>query len=172
MTRPMSSLALVLLGAWALVVGSGCPERDLCAEAPLCEEGLAINCELGCSVGPCSNGPRIRECSARSECEIVPGPLSSTRFFRTRALCVLEATGTCDPATAPPPTCDGLGTITGCSAYRRVIEASCTQANLFFQDTSCCTHPPDAGTSGDGGTPGDGGTADGGGAADGGDGGR
>jgi hypothetical protein len=147
---------VALLAASLTVVAlAGCPARDYCAESPLCEDNRAVNCEPSCQVGPCSNGPKFRECGAQTRCEIRPGDPSSTRFFRARAVCVLPQTDVCDPATAPTPTCDGLGNITGCSAYKRVIVASCSQAGLFFASSACCASGP-----GDGGT--DGGTPDGG----------
>ncbi|HLL52430.1 MAG TPA: hypothetical protein VK447_02730 [Myxococcaceae bacterium] len=162
-----SKSAVLAAVAWGVaLLATGCPARDYCAESPLCEDNRAINCEPICQVGPCSNGPKFRECGASATCRIVPGDPSSARFFRGRAVCVLPQTDVCDPATAPAPTCDGLGNITGCSAYRRVIVASCSQAGLFFAQPACCASGADGGVpdggqgGGDGGNPGgqDGGT--------------
>ncbi|ADO74069.1 hypothetical protein [Stigmatella aurantiaca] len=135
-----------------------CSDRDLCTEAPLCEDGRAINCEPSCPVGPCSTGPSSLACGESATCTIVPGDLASPRFFRSRALCVEEGSASCDPATAGPPVCPGDGLIQGCSAYKRVIRAPCAQAVLYFTNVACCSGagPVDGGTP-DGGTSSDGG---------------
>lgn len=151
MYRALLLLPLLLLA---------CSDRDLCAESPLCEKDQAINCEPTCTVGPCSTGPSVLECGGSAQCTIVPGDLSSSRFHRSRALCVEEGSESCDPATAAPPVCDGTGLIQGCSEYKRVIRASCSQAALYFTRTDCCR--------GGGGGQEDGGTPDGGAPTDGG----
>jgi hypothetical protein len=139
-----------------------CSDPDLCIGAPTCDEGRAINCEPSCAVGPCSTGPSILVCGEETACTIVPGDLASPRFFRSRALCVEEGSASCDPTTAGPPVCLGDGLIRGCSEYKRVIQASCSQAVLYFQDIACCSgaSPADGGVP-DGGSP-DGGSPDGG----------
>ncbi|MDY7228630.1 hypothetical protein [Hyalangium rubrum] len=132
-----------------------CNDRDLCAESPLCEENRAVNCEPSCTVGPCSNGPNILPCGESAMCSIVPGDINSQRFFRSRALCVQEGSASCDPTTSGAPTCDGQGAqgiISGCSEYKRVIRASCTQAGLYFSNTACCQGEPTDGGTPDGGT--------------------
>ncbi len=128
----------------------GCSGRDYCAETPLCEEDKAINCERSCTVGPCSTGANIVECGGTATCSVVVGDLTSQRFFRSRALCIEDGSASCDPATAPPPTCDGSGLVMGCSGYKRVIRASCSQAALYFTSADCCrtTTQPDGGTPG------------------------
>jgi hypothetical protein len=136
-----------------------CSDRDLCAEAPLCEENRAINCEPTCTVGPCSTGAHPLDCGDTATCTIVTGDLASPRFFRSRALCVQEGSASCDPATAPAPVCEGKTIVTGCSEYKRVIRASCSQSALYFSNAPCCLTGggpgdggvPDAGTSTDGG---------------------
>lgn len=133
-----------------------CSGRDYCAEAPLCEEDKAINCERSCTVGPCSTGANIVDCGATASCSVVAGDLSSQRFFRSRALCIEDGSASCDPATAPPPTCDGSGLVMGCSGYKRVIRASCSQSALYFTSADCCRGTAQS----DGGTPG--GSTDGG----------
>ncbi len=149
-------MRLLLLAALLLL--SACSSSDLCAEAPSCdEEGLAINCEPGCTVGPCSNGPQFQQCAEAEACSIVTGDINSPRFFRSRALCTQSADA-CDPATAAAPVCDGAGAVTGCSAYKRVIRISCSQAGLYFENAACCRGgtnpgPPDAGSGTDGGVP-------------------
>ena len=139
----------------------GCSERDVCAEAPLCEEDVAINCEPTCTVGPCSTGPHRLECGETATCAIVTGEVGSQRFFRSRALCVQEGTASCDPATAGAPTCEGTSVVVGCSEYKRLIRAPCGQAALYFTEAACCRgggFPLDGGTTTDGGTSRDGGT--------------
>jgi hypothetical protein len=143
MNRALSLVPLLLLLA--------CSDREYCAEAPLCEEGRAINCERSCSVGPCSTGPHLLECGAGASCQVVLGDPSSPRFFRSRALCVEEGSASCDPATAAAPVCDGQGMITGCSGYKHVIRASCSQAALYFTHSACCRNSGQ----GDAGTPGE-----------------
>ncbi len=146
----------------ALLLLSACSSSDPCAEAPLCdEEGLAINCEPGCTVGPCSNGPQFQQCSEAETCTIVSGDINSPRFFRSRALCT-QSGEACDPATAGAPVCDGAGAVTGCSAYKRTIRIACSQSGLYFENAACCRGgnvpgPSDGGTS-DGGVPNGGGS--------------
>jgi hypothetical protein len=135
-----------------------CSERDLCAEAPLCEEDRAINCEPTCTVGPCSTGSHTLECGENATCSIVTGDVSSARFFRSRALCVQEGSASCDPATSGAPVCEGTSVVVGCSDYKRVIRAPCAQSALYFTNAPCCR----------GGGSGDGGVADGGTSTDGG----
>ncbi|XXF76482.1 hypothetical protein P2318_26005 [Myxococcaceae bacterium GXIMD 01537] len=142
-----------------LLLLCACSETDYCAEAPLCEDGRAINCEPSCTVGPCSTGPHFQTCAESEACTIVPGDLTSSRYFRSRALCVQGAEA-CDPATAGPPSCDGQGSVTGCSGYKRVIHTSCSQAGLYFESAPCCRGAPNPSTP-DAGTP-DGGVPDGG----------
>lgn len=149
-----------LLPLATLLLLSACSTSDPCNEAPKCDGTLAINCEPSCLVGPCSNGAQFTTCTESETCTIIPGDVSSSRFFRSRALCV-QGTGSCDPATSGAPTCDGQGNVSGCSAYKHVIHTSCSQAGLYFEDAACCRNggtpgTPDAGTS-DGGVP-DGGT--------------
>ncbi|HVG60086.1 MAG TPA: hypothetical protein VNA24_16125 [Hyalangium sp.] len=124
-----------------------CSDRDYCAEAPLCEQDKAINCEPSCTVGPCSTGPNTVECGSTASCSVVVGDTSSPRFFRSRALCIEEGTASCDPALSPPPTCDGAGLVMGCSGYKRIIRASCSQSALYFTTADCCRGivQPDAG---------------------------
>ncbi len=148
MYRPLLLVPLFLLS---------CSSRDYCAEAPLCENGQAINCERTCSVGPCSTGANIVDCGESATCSVVVGDINSPRFFHSRALCVADGSASCDPSTAGAPVCDGQGTVMGCSGYNRVIRASCSQAGLYFTNADCCR----GGTQGDGGTP-DGGSPDGG----------
>ena len=148
--------ALLALLAAALVLA--CASEDLCGESPLCDSNQATNCEPGCTVGPCSNSPFTQDCGQGASCQVIPGDLNSTRFFRSRALCVLNDSDVCDPSSAPEPTCDGLGNVQGCSAYGRFIVARCSESGLFFADPACCSG--DGGTS-DGGLP-DGGAPDGG----------
>jgi hypothetical protein len=133
----------------------GCSERDLCAEAPTCDENLAINCEPSCTVGPCSTGPHTLECGDNARCSVITGDTSSPRFFRSRALCIEEGNASCDPATAGEPVCEGTSVVTGCSGYKRVIRAPCSQSALYFTDAPACCR---GGGSGDGGVP-DGGTS-------------
>lgn len=148
--RPLPLAALLLLL-------SACTERDLCAETPLCEDGRAINCESACTVGPCSNGPQFQACGEAEACTIVLGDQETQRFRRSRAVCA-QGQDACDPTTASAPTCDSEGNVTGCSAYKRTIRVSCSQAGLFFENAACCrggtTPPPPT----DGGVP-DGGTS-------------
>ncbi|WP_224365279.1 hypothetical protein [Hyalangium versicolor] len=132
-----------------------CSDRDYCAEAPLCEKDQAINCERSCSVGPCSTGANIVECGPTASCEFVIGDTTSPRFFRSRALCIEEGSASCDPDTSGPPVCDGQGLLMGCSGYKRIIRASCSQAALYFTSSDCCR----SGTPSDGGVP-DGGSPD------------
>ncbi len=139
MHRPLLLAPLLLL--------LSCSSRDYCAEAPLCEQDKAINCEPSCTVGPCSTGPNIVDCGGSASCSVVVGETSSPRFFRSRALCIEDGSASCDPATAPPPTCDGSGLVMGCSGYKRIIRASCSQAALYFTSADCCraTAQPDGG---------------------------
>lgn len=147
--RTLSLAVLLLLSA--------CTERDLCAETPLCEEGRAINCESACTVGPCSNGPQFQTCGEAESCTIALGDQETQRFRRSRAVCA-QGQEACEPATAAAPTCDSEGNVTGCSAYKRTIRVSCSQAGLFFEDAACCrggtTPPPADGGVSDGGTSG------------------
>lgn len=124
-----------------------CSARDYCAEAPLCEEDKAINCERSCTVGPCSTGANIVECGGPASCSVVVGDISSQRFFRSRALCIEDGSPPCDPALSPPPICDGSGLVIGCSGYKRIIRASCSQSALYFTTADCCrgVDQPDAG---------------------------
>jgi hypothetical protein len=140
--RPLLLTPLLLLLA--------CSDRDYCAETPLCEEDKAINCERTCTVGPCSTGPNIVDCGATASCSVVVGDPTSQRFFRSRALCIEDVSASCEPATAPPPTCDGSGLVMGCSGYKRVIRASCSQSALYFTSADCCraTAQPDGGVPG------------------------
>jgi hypothetical protein len=143
MHRALSLIPLLLLS---------CSDRDYCAEAPLCEEGKAINCQRSCLVGPCSTGAHLFECGGSASCTVAVGDSTSALFFSARALCVEEGSAPCDPATAGAPVCDGLGAIMGCSGYKRVIRAPCSQAALYFTSSDCCR----------GILPGDGGVPDGG----------
>ena len=156
----MKRLVLALLGA-ALAFGFSlsCSSEDLCGESPLCDNNAATNCEPSCTVGPCSNAPFTEDCGQNATCQIATGDINSTQFFRSRAVCVVAGSSSCDPASSPAPTCDGLGNIQGCSAYKQVIIAPCDNAGLFFANSDCCTQPFDGGT--DGGL-GDGGLPDGG----------
>ncbi|WP_224244301.1 hypothetical protein [Hyalangium gracile] len=146
------SKALLLVPLLLLL---SCSDDDDCAKTPLCEEDKALNCERSCSVGPCSTGLNTVECGAAATCELVVGETSSPRFFRSRALCVEEGSASCDPDTAGAPVCEGQGLIIGCSGYKRVIRASCSQAGLYFTNSDCCR----TGNPGDGGVP-DGGSPD------------
>lgn len=162
--RVRSSRAVLLFAvpaslALALLAG-GCPSGDLCAQAPLCDNNRTINCEPDCFSNPCSNGAKFHDCGAGATCEIRPGNLGSERFFRARAVCTVNGSDSCDPATAPAPTCDGLGNITGCSEYHRLTVAACSQAWLFFANAACCAGGGDGGRP-DAGPP-DGGMSDGG----------
>jgi hypothetical protein len=152
------SRTLILVPLFLLLSCSG---TDYCAEAPLCENDKAINCERTCSVGPCSTGANIVECGPTASCSVVVGDLSSQRFFRSRALCVEDGSASCDAATAGAPVCDGQGLVMGCSGYNRIIRASCSQAGLYFTHSDCCrgNNQGDGGTQTDGGTP-DGGSPD------------
>jgi hypothetical protein len=140
--RPLLLAPLLLL--------LSCSDRDYCAEAPLCEQDKAINCERACTVGPCSTGPNIVECGATAACSVVVGDPTSQRFFRSRALCIEEGSASCDPEASPPPTCDGSGLVMGCSGYKRIIRASCSQSALYFTSAECCrgTDQPDGGMPG------------------------
>ncbi len=133
-----------------------CSGRDLCAEAPLCEENRATNCEPTCTVGPCSTGAHTLECGEEATCSIVLGDPASARYFRSRALCVQEGSASCDPATAGAPVCEGNKVVTGCSGYRRIIRAPCAQSALYFTDAPCCRSGGNGGGT-DGGTSTDGG---------------
>jgi hypothetical protein len=134
-----------LLSLCLLALLCACPERDYCAESPLCEEGRAINCDALCTAHPCTNSPRVSTCGESARCTVVPGPPDSPRFYKSRALCVVESSDTCEPQAAPPPTCDALGRVQGCSAYRRTVVAPCSQAELFFESAPCCRSAPDGG---------------------------
>jgi hypothetical protein len=148
--------ALLVLLAAALVLA--CAGADLCGQSPLCDENQATNCEPSCTVGPCSNSPFSQDCGEGATCQVLPGDINSTRFFRSRALCVVNGSDVCDPDTAPAPTCDGLGNVQGCSAYGHFVVTPCSESGLFFANAGCCSG--DGGTS-DGGL-GDGGMSDGG----------
>ncbi len=147
-----------LLPLLPLLLALACSDRDLCAEAPLCEENRAINCEISCTVGPCSTGGYSIECGDDATCTVHPGDLNSPGFSRSRALCVQEGSASCDPETAAAPLCDDQGGVTGCSGYKRLIRVPCAQAGVYFKSAACCRsgNPPDAGTP-DGGTSPDGG---------------
>lgn len=148
----MSRLIVALCAASALVL-AGCESENLCGLSPLCRDGQAINCDLSCTVGPCSNSPTFQDCPAdTTTCVIAVGDQTSTRFFRSRAVCRLNGSASCDPAASAPPVCDGLGNVEGCSAYGEVIHVSCASASTFFEEAACCSEPFDAGT--DGGTDG------------------
>lgn len=148
---PLSALLLVS------VLCGACSEDDLCAQAPRCDGNTSLNCDSVCTVGPCSTGPIELECAEETTCTVVPGDINDPRFFRSRAVCAQDL-AVCDPESAPPPTCDGSGFVSGCSAYRRAIRVSCAQAGTYFRDAACCrgggtdAGTPDAGT-GDGGIP-------------------
>jgi hypothetical protein len=146
-----------ILSLAPLFLWLSCASRDTCAEAPLCEEDHAINCERSCTVGPCSTGANTVDCGASASCTVVVGDTTSPRFFRSRALCIEEGSESCDPAVAGAPLCDGQGLVVGCSGYKRVIRASCSQAALYFTNADCCR----GSSTGDGGIP-DGGSPDGG----------
>jgi hypothetical protein len=109
-------------------------------------------------VGPCSTGPIEQECAEGTTCTVVPGDLNDARFFRSRAVCAKDLS-VCDPATAAAPTCDGQGSVSGCSAYRRTIRVSCAQSGVYFRDAACCRGGGTDGGTSDGGT-GDGGIPD------------
>lgn len=150
MPRPaLPALLLVLLT-------SACSGGDLCSQAPRCDGTEALNCEPTCTVGPCSSGPSVQECGEDTTCTVVPGDRNDPRFYRSRAVCAKELAA-CNPADAAPPVCEEGRFAVGCSAYRRTIRVSCSQAGLYFtQAPACCS-----GTGGDAGTP-DAGTGDGG----------
>ncbi|MBU8899251.1 hypothetical protein KRR26_26905 [Corallococcus sp. M34] len=132
----------VLLLASAL---GACSNGNLCSLAPRCDDGIALNCDTACVVGPCSTGPTELECAEGTTCTVVPGDSNDARFFRSRAVCAQELSA-CDPATAAPPVCDGRGFVSGCSAYRRNIHVTCAQAGVYFRDAACCRGSiPDAG---------------------------
>lgn len=131
--------------------------HDDCADAPLCDNGKAVNCERTCSVGPCSTGVNTLDCGDSATCSVVVGDTNSSRFFHSRALCIENGSASCDPSTYGTPVCDGAGLVMGCSGYNRVIRASCSQAGLYFTSADCCRQ----GNPGDGGIP-DGGSPDGG----------
>ena len=157
----MSRLALPTL--LLALFTSACSE-DLCDEAPRCDGSEALNCEPECTVGPCSSGPILQECTQGTTCTVVPGDRGDARFYRSRAVCAVTLE-VCDPATAAPPTCSDDRFVTGCGAHRRNIRVSCSQSALYFaQVPACCQNPgtgdggTDAGTD-DGGVP-DAGTAD------------
>lgn len=144
----MSRLVLALCAAAALAL-MGCEEGNLCGLSPLCRDGQAINCDPSCTVGPCSNSPTFQDCPEdTTTCVIAVGKQDSTRFFRSRAVCQLNGSASCDPSVSAPPVCDGLGSVQGCSAYGEVIVASCTSAATFFEDAACCSQPFDGGTDG------------------------
>lgn len=139
----------------ALFLLSACSSEPTCAEAPRCdEEGVALNCEPSCTVGPCSTGPHLLQCGEGERCTVVTGDLGSAHYHRSRALCV-QGGEACDPATAGAPVCDGTGMVTGCSGYKRVIRTACSQAGLYFENAGCCR-------SGSTPSPSDGGVPDGG----------
>jgi hypothetical protein len=135
--------------ALAFALAASCTTEDLCGESPLCGAGgnVATNCEPACTVGPCSNSPTFQDCGDGGSCQIATGDPNSTRFFRSRAVCVVPGSSSCNPDAGPGPSCDGLGNVTGCSAYGRVILAPCSQAGLFFANAECCITGvnPDAG---------------------------
>jgi hypothetical protein len=142
----MSRLFVALCAASVLVL-AGCESENLCGLSPLCRDGQAINCDPSCTVGPCSNSPTFQDCPAdTTTCVVALGDPSSTRFFRSRAVCQVTGSASCDPAVAGPPVCDGLGSVEGCSAYGEVIHASCESASTFFEDAACCSGPLDGGT--------------------------
>jgi hypothetical protein len=158
---PRPAPPLLLLASFALLA-SACSGGDLCAQAPRCDDTEAINCETGCTVGPCSTGPTVQDCGEDTTCTVVPGDRTDARFYRARAVCARALTA-CNPADAPPPVCEGERFVTGCSAYRRDLRVPCAQAALYFaQVPACCrgaagdggsdAGTPDAGT-GDGGIP-------------------
>jgi hypothetical protein len=146
------SRALFLVPLFLLLSCSG---DDECAKAPLCEDDKAINCERTCTVGPCSTGPNTVDCGPTASCSVVVGDTNSQSFFRSRALCIEEGSASCEPSTSGPPVCDGQGLVVGCSGYKRIIRASCSQAGLYFTSSDCCR----GGGQGDGGVP-DGGSPD------------
>ncbi|GHG63648.1 hypothetical protein [Comamonas sp. JC664] len=157
----MSRLALPTL--LLALLTSAC-SGDLCSQAPRCDGSEALNCEPECTVGPCSSGPLLQECTSGTTCTVVPGDLTDARFYRSRAVCAVSLDA-CDPATAAASTCGEDRFVTGCGAHRRVIRVSCSQSGLYFaQAPACCQGAgpgdggTDAGTGGDGGT--DAGTAD------------
>jgi hypothetical protein len=135
----------LLAAALSFALAVSCTSEDLCGQSPLCDANVATNCDPSCTVGPCSNSPTIRDCGEQASCQIASGDINSTRFFRARAVCVVSGSSGCDPDASTPPTCDGLGNIQGCSAYKQVIVAPCAQAGLFFDSSECCLHPPDGG---------------------------
>lgn len=143
------SRALLLVPLFLLL---SCSDDDDCAKAPLCDNDKAINCERSCTVGPCSTGLNTLDCGPTASCSVVVGDTSSQRFFRSRALCIEDGSASCDPNTSGPPVCDGQGAITGCSGYKQIIRASCSQAGLYFTSSECCR----GGSQGDGGVPGGG----------------
>ena len=153
----LAGLALACFLGAALFFG--CPS-DECADAPACNGARALNCIAACSVGPCSTGVFVSECG-EGQCEVVPGDPASTRFSADRAVCAISK-DSCDPSAQP--ICDGAGSVTGCSAYKRVITIPCSRAGSFFENARCCAsginETPDAGSP-DGGHP-DSGTVDGG----------
>ncbi|NMO15544.1 hypothetical protein HPC49_07535 [Pyxidicoccus fallax] len=138
-----------------VLLASACSDGDLCAQAPRCDDSEAINCETGCTVGPCSTGPTVQECNEGTSCTVIPGDREDARFYRSRAVCA-KSLSACDPAAAPPPVCEGERFVTGCSAYRRDIRVPCSQAGLYFAQVPACCR----GGAADGGA--DAGTADGG----------
>lgn len=151
----MRKLFAASLCAAALTLTAGCPDRNLCEVAPACEGANAINCISSCSVGPCSTGGQSHTCAEAEVCEVISGPRQSLRFNPARAVCAVNPTP-CDPATAPPPQCDGQDNLSGCSGYNRVITVPCSQAGIYFDSSACCTTGinPDAGVTTDAGTDG------------------
>lgn len=147
--RKLLSASLFVAAAIAVI---GCPAQDPCEVAPACEGKNALNCITSCSVGPCSTGGTTKTCAEGETCEVIPGPAQSLTFASARAVCAQNST-VCDPATAPPPQCDGAGNISGCSGYRRFITTSCAQAGAYFSSSSCCTTGINADAGTDGGRP-------------------
>ncbi|WP_342375610.1 hypothetical protein NVS55_30560 [Myxococcus stipitatus] len=153
MSRYLSSLLLVLFL-------SACSSEDPCDEAPRCDGSEALNCEVACTVGPCSTGAIFQQCEQGTTCTVVAGDRSDSRFYRSRAVCA-RSLSVCDPATAPAPTCEDGRFVVGCGAHRRDIRAFCSQAALYFKKVpECCLNGGGDGGVTDGGT--DGGSTDGG----------
>jgi len=132
------------LAAFAALLAA-CTDTEPCTIAPACDQNRSINCDYLCA--GCSGVGEFRDCGADT-CEVVPGDRQTVRFYRDRAVCVVQGTDFCDPALAPPPTCDGLGAVQGCSAYHRVITTSCRIADRYFARADCCSQAWDGGSDG------------------------
>ena len=128
---------------FAAVLLAACSSNEPCTIAPSCDQNRSINCDYPCA--GCSGAGEFRDCG-NDTCEVLPGDRGTVRFYRDRAACVVQGTDFCDPALAPPPTCDGLGSVRGCSAYYWVVTTSCRAADHYFTRADCCSQPWDGGS--------------------------